>query len=241
MSTVTTTGPVAGKYDAFVASLAERKFSATTAIGAVLAAETAIEAAGKAEAVLASDGLDVARFVAMTFAPDGKWVKRGKKAATPEREACRADLASDGAVEATVAKRIQRLTAIGLLSFRFPQSSYKSLAAKFDNDGAKVCGDAFASGKWADAGTRKPGKPASTKTGNGASTPASTPANVPTVTVDAIVADVSPKTFANVLAGLDGILANIDGRKLTAGEREAFVATMAKHGFAPAITATKTA
>lgn len=240
-SKITVTGPVASKYDTFASDLATAGFSASKAIADVLAAEATLEAAKGAESVLTAEGLNVARYVAMTFASDGKWVTRGRKASTPERDACREYLAADGAKDATVAKRIQRFTAIGLLSFRFPQSSYKALAAKFDNDGATVCADAFTSGKWADAGKRKPGAPASTKGPKGGKDDAPKAPEAPAVTVDAIVKDTSAKTFANVLAGLDGILANVDKRTLTTAEREAFLAVMAKHGFAPALTASKSA
>jgi hypothetical protein len=75
------------------------------------------------------------------------------------------------------------------------------------------------------------------KAGKGSTGSTTTPPAAPVANLSDVVKVSDASTTANLLKALDAMLKGIDKRNLTGSEREAFLAMMASHGFAPALTA----
>lgn len=248
MGKVTTTGPVVSRYAKVVARLADKGFSASAVLSQIVTSEATVAAAGAASAFLTANGIDAAQYVAMTYAPKGTWVTSGPPKLTDEervaRDAVREALsvgldASTPKGKRTLDKRVQRMTAIGLLSLRFGDKSYSALAAKFDA-GATGAAESFRSGEWSDA-VRKPSTARTPKATPKAKTTAGDGGEggyVGAVDTPAITKAAQGATTGSVLSALDALLANLDGRTLVQSERQRYAEILRSHGLTVAPKAT---
>lgn len=79
--------------------------------------------------------------------------------------------------------------------------------------------------------------PKAGKAGKGGKAGTTTAPTAPVASTDDIVAVTAKAILPNALKALDAMLRQIGGRKMTTTERDDFLAVMAAHGFAPALTA----